>query len=156
MKKVVVFFVVAVITLSSCLLFAQEAAQQDLLTTAVNGVINNTLIPIIIAFIGSLVSLILIKLKKKLNIQVAAETEAWLQNQAESAVQLVAEKAAARLKVEKVSFTKNEKLNIAIAALISKAPKLTREQADEYVHSALARIPGIGATGDASLVPDGK
>lgn len=129
---------------------------QDPLSDAVNGLISNTLIPIIVALIGSLISLVLMKLKKKLNIQVAAETEALIQNQAENAVQLVAEKAAAKLKFSGIKLTKNESLDFAIAALISKTPKLTREQAEQYVHAALARIPGIGATGDSSLVPGGQ
>ena len=148
MKKLVFVVAVAVMVLSAGVACAEEVNLND----ALIGIIQRDLMPLLIAFITSLVSLILLKVKKKLNLQVSAETEAWIQGQAEHAVQLVAEKAAARINAGQVKFTKNEKLDMAIAALIQKAPEVSRPQADQYIHAALSRMFGEGATGDKQVV----
>lgn len=150
----IVFVSMAFITMPfPCL--ADEAASPTV-GEAIKDVINNTVIPLIVALIGSLLSLVLIKLKNKYNIELSAETEEWIKKQAESAVQMVAEKAAAKIKYDNITFTKSDKLDMAIASLISKVPNLTKEQADAYIHAAIARIPGVGATGEQSMVPAGK
>lgn len=118
---------------------------------ALRAVVNDTVIPLIVAVIMGLLGLALLKIKSKLNIQLKTETENWIKKQAESAVQMVAEKSASKIKYNEITLTKNEKLDLAIAALVLKTPKLTKEQADAYIHAALARIKGAGATGDNSL-----
>ena len=130
---------------------ADQATQASPLGSALKGVVDNTVIPLLISLVGILGSIVLVKLKNKFNIQLAAETEAWINKQAENAVQLVAEKAAAQIKWDKVAIGNSDKLNMAIASLVTKVPKLTEDQADGYIHAALARIPGLGATGEASL-----
>ena len=137
---------------------AQEtvaAVQQSDLGSALKGLLNNTVIPLVISLVGALVSLVLLKLKNKFNIELKAETEAWICTQAENAVQMVAEKAAGSEKLIGLKVGSYDKLNQAIAWLITKAPALTREQADAYIHAAIARIPGVGSTGDQSLTPVG-
>ncbi len=157
MKRLVVLMLMAVLFIGtmSNVAFAADAAPatQSALGNAVKDTVDNTIIPLLVALIGSLISIVMVKIKKRLNIQLSAETEAWIQRQAEAAVQMVAEKAASKIKYNKIALTKNEKLDMAIASLVSKVPHLTKEQADAYIHAALARIPGIGATGDASLTP---
>jgi hypothetical protein len=37
--------------------------------------------------------------------------------------------------------------------LLSKWPGLTKDQVDKYVNAAVAKIPGVGATGDLSVAP---
>jgi hypothetical protein len=120
---------------------------------ALGAFLTNTVLPVLGSLVAALVSLILLAIRKKTGIQAGAEYDAWLAKQAETAVQMVAEKAAAAVKLDQMKFTSSEKLEMAIAALVSKAPKLTEEQADQYVHAALARIPGLGATADAAFVP---
>lgn len=160
MKKLM-FLIVFVMVLFSLACFmlsvsiaadAVPAAQGTTLGAAVKDVVEGAVLPLIVSLVGILVSIVLVKLKNKFNIQLSAETEAWINKQAENAVQLVAEKAAAKIKYENIKLSGNEKLDMAIASLITKVPKITREQADSYIHAALARIPGIGATGEASLV----
>ncbi len=156
MKRFIVLMLLVVIIgcAMSNVAFAADAAPatQSALGIAIKDTVDNTIIPLLVALIGSLISIVMVKIKKRLNIQLSAETEAWIQRQAEAAVQMVAEKAAAKIKYGKIALTKNEKLDMAIASLISKVPHLTKEQADAYIHAALARIPGIGTTGDQSLV----
>jgi len=131
----------------------QQTAQSTELGSALKALLNDTVIPLVISLVGALVSLALLKLKNKFNIELKAETEAWIQRQAESAVQMVAEKAAASEKISGLKVGSNDKLNTAIAWLITKVPALTQDQADAYIHAAIARIPGVGATGEQSLTP---
>lgn len=133
---------------------AQPATQQTgIVGPALKDLLNNTVIPLVISLVGALVSLALLKLKNKFNIELKAVTEEWIQKQAERAVQMVAEKAAASEKVSGLKVGSNDKLNTAIAWLITKVPALTQDQADAYIHAAIARIPGVGATGEQSLTP---
>ncbi|HSW64298.1 MAG TPA: hypothetical protein VLH56_13470 [Dissulfurispiraceae bacterium] len=130
---------------------ADVSAPGTPLSEALSGVMLNTVLPVAVSLIGGLVALVLAKLRQKLNIQIAKESDAWIQQQAEAAVQMVAEKAAARLKYNTMIMTKNQKLDMALAALLAKVPAISKEQADSYIHAALARIAGVGATGDKSL-----
>lgn len=153
MKKSILWLV---LVLSLCMVslgFAGDVAApaSTPMGDALRSVVNDTIIPLVVAVIMGLVGLVLVKIKSKLNLQLNAATEDWIKKQAESAVQMVAEKSAAKIKYGEISLTKNEKLDMAIAAVISKTPKLTREQADAYIHAALARIKGAGATKDNSL-----
>lgn len=119
----------------------------NLLGDSIRGLMNGTVIPMLVALIGALISIALLKIKQKLNIQIAAETETWIQDQAENAVQMVAEKAAAKLKYDSLKLSNNAKLDMAIGSLITKVPKISKEQADVYIHAAIARIKGEGSTG---------
>ena len=154
MKKFTVVFlgVLASLVLAVTSFATDSAMTGTVMGTALSSLFTDTILPIIVSLVGGLVGLILLTVKKKLNVQLSAETEAWISKQAETAVQGVAEKAAAKFKGSNISFSKNEKLEAAIASLITKVPHLTPEQADGYIAAALARIPGVGATGDASLV----
>jgi hypothetical protein len=152
-KTVVLLLLLTVYCLLPTVLLAADtvAASASPVGDAIKDVINNTLIPLVVALVGSLISILLVKIKKRLNIQISAETEFWIRKQAENAVQLVAEKAAAKVKLDGVTITSNEKLNMALAALITKVPDLSKEQADAYIHAALARISGEGATKDQTV-----
>lgn len=155
MKKI--FFLIALVALIGSV-HAQEAAAvqqtaQTGLGAAVKGLLNDTVIPLVVSLVGALISLALVKLKNKFNVELKAETEAWIRMQAENAVQMVAEKAAAAEKLNGIKVGGNDKLNQAIAWLVTKVPAMTRDQADAYIHAAIARIPGVGSTGGQSLTP---
>jgi len=150
-SKFIMLMFVAIVFSVPCYAFATDVQTQA--GSALKQVINETLIPLLVSVVGALVSLVLIKVKQKLNLNISQQQEAWINRQAENAVQFVAEKTAAKLKIDNISFTSNEKLETAIAYLITRAPKLTRDQADQYIHAAIARIPGAGATNDRSLIP---
>ena len=156
MKKIFILLVLGVCILSAAATHAADqaaAVAPDItLGDAIRGLVTDTVIPLVVSLVGALLSAVLIKLKKKFNVQLSAETEDWINKQAENAVQMVAEKAAAKIKYENIQLTGSEKLNMAIAALVTKVPKVTRDQADQYIHAALARISGLGATGDKALI----
>jgi NADH:ubiquinone oxidoreductase subunit 5 (subunit L)/multisubunit Na+/H+ antiporter MnhA subunit len=153
MKKILFAVMIALtILFASLLTIAYAGEGTDVINPlgdAVHQLINGTVIPMIVSIVGVLLSMVLLKLKKKFNVQIAAETETWIQNQAENAVQMVAEKAAAKLKYNDLKLTPSQKLDTAIASLITKVPEISKEQADVYVHAALARIKGEGATGNS-------
>jgi TM2 domain-containing membrane protein YozV len=136
----------ACVTISGMGLAAEAEAAAPTLGEALRAMTNETIIPLIVAVVGAMLSLVLGKLKAKYNIQLQTETQAWIERQADAAVRMVSEKAAAKIKWEKIRISSNEKLEMAIAALVSRVPAITPDQADLYVHAALARIKGEGAS----------
>lgn len=116
-------------------------------------VIYAVLVPLAVAFLTAMGGMLLAKLKTKYGLQVTAYHQNIVEQAAESAVQMAAEKAAAYAKIHgDIWPSGNSMLNQAVTALVGRVPSLTREQADEYIHAALARIPGLGATGNATYV----
>ena len=111
--------------------------------------LTNILLPILLSIVSALVSIVLLKLKKKYNLDIDAATEKKINDAAENAIHMVEEKAASKIMDTCTkSLSNDDKLNMAIAKLVQKVPAITREKADAYVHAALARMSGVGATGD--------
>jgi hypothetical protein len=148
------FFTLTMIVLAVMLVlvpvsFAGAVETSNALGEGISGFLTNTFIPLVVAIVGLLVSIVLMKIRQKFNIQISAETEAFIRRQAENAVQLVAEKAAQKVKSSGIKLSGNQKLDMAVGLLLTKVPKISKDQADAYVHAALARIRGEGATGIA-------
>jgi hypothetical protein len=157
MKKFISILVLLMVLLTIGIGFAADVATQvqDVVNPfgeAVRSAVNGFVIPIFTALIMSLVAILLVYLQKKTGITLSADKQAFINTQAEVAVQMVAEKAASLMKYETIKMSSNDKLNAGAAFLVSMVPKLTPAQAENYVHAALARIPGVGATGDKALV----
>ena len=74
-----------------------------------------------------------------------------LLGQAKNAIGYAEELASARLKEKEVKLTGREKLDSAIQKLMLSAPKISPEQADALIHSALGMVSGAGATGDKAV-----
>lgn len=121
------------------------------LAEALGDLLINTLLPLLVVTAGMIATFALYRLKNWLHIKTSEEFDRWAQTQAEAAVQYAGEMAAAKLKQQKIKIGGNEKLNLAVAQLVTKVPNLSREQAEALVHAALARIHGEGATGDSTL-----
>lgn len=119
---------------------------------ALNGLLMNTIIPLAAAIAIALVDWLLIAFKKRMGLQFTAESESLLRQEAEQAVQMVAERAAKLMKHENIKLPANAKLNAAVKMLIEKVPELTQQQAADLVHAALARIRGAGSTGNETFV----
>jgi len=120
---------------------------------ALGGLLLDTILPALVVLVGTLTALLIRKLTVKLGIEANEELERMAATQAEAAVQYAGEMAASRLKQKDIKVTGNEKLNTAVAYLITHVPSLTREQAESLVHAALARIRGEGATGTVVMTP---
>jgi hypothetical protein len=120
---------------------------------SLGGFITNTVLPLAVAIAIALVNMVLLAIKKRLGLQFTVESESLLRTEAEQAVQMVAERAAKTLKHEGIKLPANSKLNAAVKMLTEKVPALTQQQAADLVHAALARIRGLGSTGDETFVP---
>jgi hypothetical protein len=125
---------------------AGASLTQSLITIA------NALIPVAVTLVAGMATIALAKLKQRYNLQVSADTMDLVQKAAESAVQMTAEKAAAYAKAHDNILPGSAQLDMALSALRTRIPQLTAAQADQEIHAALARIPGLGATRDAAYV----
>jgi hypothetical protein len=157
MKRLIAVLMLIMVFFTVGIVFAADVATQ--VTDAVNpfgealkNAINTFVIPILTALILSLLSWLLLYLQKKTGITLSADKQAFINAQAEVAVQMVAEKAAQLFKYENIKLSKDQMLNNGAAFLLTMVPKLTQAQAENYVHAALARIPGLGSTGDSAFV----
>lgn len=112
----------------------------------------NVLIPIITIVIGYYTTKSIKKFETKTSMQLNIETETFINNKAENAIQYVGELAAQHLK-KKMKMSSNEKLIHGINFLMENInieipKKLTKKEATQYIESALARTKGEGATKD--------
>jgi hypothetical protein len=129
------------------------SATEPVFGAALQGFLQGTVFPIITALVLGLVSLVLNRLGQKYKIQALTERNNFLSRLAAQGVAL-AEERAAKLAGSVSKLSGSQKLDIAVAHLMSFAPSIKPEQAQNIVHSVLAQIPGAGATGEAiTLVP---
>jgi hypothetical protein len=87
-------------------------------------------------------------LKTKTGIELSQAATEEMQNAATTAVLAAEEKGCAAA----TKWAGAQKLNFAVELLMKMVPKITPEQADNLVHSAIAKIPALGASGDLSAV----
>jgi len=85
-----------------------------------------TVFPVIGALLLGLVGVLLDKLRKKFNLQISAEAEARLMSYAEQGIALAEEKASEAIKRGVTKYTGREKLDTAIAYVMSHPPRLPR------------------------------
>ena len=137
--------IILLLVLLPSIAFASESGD------AIVNLLNNVIYPILGPLLLALGSLLLNIIRKKWNLQISAETEAMLLGQAKNAIGYAEELASARLKEKEVKLTGREKLDSAIQKLMLSAPKISPEQADALIHSALGMVSGAGATGDKAV-----
>ena len=118
---------------------------------ALAGLLRGDVWPIIGALVSGLLSLLLNKIRIKTGLQISGERQEQLDRLARQAVAMAEEKAAALIKGNVTTITGKTKLDLAIAHIIAMTPAVSVEQADALVHAALAKIPGVGATGTQAL-----
>ena len=113
--------------------------------------ITNTLQPILVSLIGTLVPVLIALacrfLAKKTGIAISDASQQKLRDIAESAVLAVEEKATASLKTAGEKWPSYLKHKEAMDRVLSLAPSLSHDQADMLIHWVVAKIPGVGATG---------
>ena len=113
--------------------------------------ITNTIQPIIISVIGTLLPLLIALacrfIAKKTGIAISDASRSRLEDIAVKCVLTVEEKAAASLKTAGEKWPAYLKHKEAMDRILALAPTLTHDQADMLVHWAVAKIPGLGSTG---------
>lgn len=113
--------------------------------------ITDTLQPILTAIITTIVPLLLALacrwISKKTGIAISDASQQKLEDIATKAVLTVEEKATASLKQSGEKWPAYLKHKEAFDRIMTLAPALSHEQAEMLVYWAVAKIPGLGATG---------
>jgi hypothetical protein len=112
--------------------------------------LKQTVFPILGALVLGFISWAVKAFGTKYKIAALADNNNFLMQIAAQAVAFAEEKGAAYAK-NASPLTNSDKLNSAIAYVIQMAPKVTQEQAQSLVTSALASLPGVGATGTSAV-----
>jgi len=118
---------------------------------ALAGLLTNVVFPFLGALLLGLVGVILNKIRQKWGLKISAETQAQIERAALAGVALAEEKAAAAVRTKVDKITGKEKLDMAIAHVLTAVPKVSADQADAAVHAVLGKGYNLGATGDRTV-----
>ena len=129
---------------------AVPPAAPNIFGDALAGFLTSTVFPVLGALALGIVSWAAEKIGTKFKIDSLTQDHNFLTQIAAQGVAFAEEKAANYAKAAK-PLSGNEKLNAAIAYVIQMAPKVSEAQAQSLVTSALAMLPGVGATGAAAV-----
>lgn len=152
MKKFIVFFVAGLVCIIPAVVFAVDAVVVPVVTfgDTFSTFLSQTILPILGALVLGFVSWAAKYIGAKFKIDALTADNNFVTNIAAQAVAFAEEKAANYAK-QAQPLSNNDKLNAAIAYVMQMAPKVTQEQAQSLVTSALAMLPGVGATGNAAV-----
>lgn len=146
MKRFFGFFL-----LSLLFFFPAAAFAATPLSTAAAGFLSTFVFPLLSAFLLGLISWAVSRISKKWHLDFLIKNEGLIEKAAYRGITYTEEIAARRVKESALKLTGNEKLDLAVSQVLAAAPELSREQASGYVHSLLARLPGVGATGERTV-----
>ena len=112
--------------------------------------LSQTILPILGALVLGFISWAAKYVGSKFKIDALTADNNFVTNLAAQGIAFAEEKAANYAK-QAQPLSNNDKLNAAIAYVMQMAPKVSPEQAQSLVTSALAMLPGVGATGNAAV-----
>lgn len=118
---------------------------------AVAGFLDGVVFPVLSALLLGLVGVVLNKIRQEYSINISEAQQQWLEGLARQGVALAEEYAAVMVKERMTKITGREKLDRAVAHVLSGAPTVSPEVAERLVHATLGRIRGAGATGDSAF-----
>ncbi len=121
------------------------------LSGAVAGFLDGILFPVLNAVLVALVGWAVVKIGRKYHLDFLVENEDVIERAAYKGITLAEEKAAKMMKNSNLTLSSNKKLDLAVSKVLEAAPRLTRQQAEEYVEALLPRLKGAGATGGMVL-----
>jgi hypothetical protein len=142
------FFLTLMLVLCASLAMAIETTPAG---EAVVSFLHAVVFPVVSAFLLGMVGIIINKIRVKYNLDISAEQQANLEAYARQGIALAEEKAADFAKRKVATLTGSDKLDVAVAHILTALPKVTPDQADRMVHSVLGKISGIGASGDVAV-----
>lgn len=142
-----------IIICTMLVLFASVAfaADEATLGGALADVFTGVIFPLLNAALVILIGWAVAYIGKKYKLDALAGYQTLIQEAAYKGISLAEEYAAKRLKESKVKIGSSDKMNIAIGQVLTAAPKLTRQEAVDYVEALLGRLKGVGATGDTAV-----
>ena len=94
-----------------------------------------------------LIGLVINFIRKKTGFTISENLQKKAENAAINAVLAVEETAASKLKDKSEKWLSKRKHGEAVSRILTAVPKIGKQQADDLVHWAVAKIPGLGATG---------
>lgn len=115
---------------------------------AFSALLVQTVFPVLGALVLGFVSWACQKIGTKYKIEALTQQNNFVTSLATQGVAFAEEKGANYAKQLK-PLSNNDKLNSAVAYVMQMAPAVSQEQAQSLVTSALALLPGVGATGNA-------
>lgn len=163
MKKLVsVFSAAVVLVVAATVAFAADPlpAHSPIAEAAAGSfvaMLNGTVFPVLAAALVWFVRLGVNKLAAKWHMEGLLAHQNLLEQVALQGISLAEEKAA-RFAKETLAQKLNgrEKMSIAIEHVTNAVPNVTADQARNIVNALLARIPGVGATGDTAVPSPGN
>lgn len=115
---------------------------------AVWEMLDKVVFPIVSAFILSLLSILIHRVSAKYKLDALVTHQDLIEKAALQGISLAEEKAAQYVGTK---INGEVKLRIAIEQMRGVIPTITYEQARRVIEGMLARIPGVGATGDKTV-----
>jgi hypothetical protein len=111
--------------------------------------LKESIFPILAAFLLGVVTLVLNYVGQKYKVEALTQKNNLLEQIAYQGITL-AEEWAAKQVADRATITGSDKLDVAVNHVLTLMPKVSEAQAEDIVHSLLARIPGLGATQTAA------
>jgi hypothetical protein len=163
MKKLVsVFSAAVVLVVAATVAFAADPlpAHSPIAEAAAGSFVQaltGTVFPLLAAGIVGLVGWAFRKLAVKWHMEGLLVHQDLVEKAALQGISLAEERAAAMVKNSLAQkLTGREKLALAIGHVTSVVPNVSIDQATNIVKALLARIPGVGATGDSAVASPGN
>ncbi len=119
-----------------------------MLTQSILHLLTNSIFPVISAIVAAFVVILLRKLSSKLHFQNLGVFSELITKAANEGVALAEEAGAASLKHLNIKMTGEGKLSVAAAHIIALIPSVSKSTAERFANIAVAKIAGLGATGD--------
>ena len=116
---------------------------ENIFTNVLNPILMTTIQILAVAAIGFGIRFI----RKKTGIQISQEEQRKMEDAAQKAVLAVEEIAANQIKQGLAKWEPDRKRSAAMDQLTAAVPTISHDQAYKLVSWAVAKIPGLGATG---------
>ena len=117
-----------------------------------NEFLTGTVFPLVTALVVGLVSLLIKRLATKYKLEGLLKHQELIEKLATQGITKAEEYAVAFINAKGgIKLSSDGKLNLAIEHIMKAMPKVSEQQATDIVHSMLARLSGVGATGDTAI-----
>jgi hypothetical protein len=147
MKKLIFTIITAIIVLPFVALAEETTAGGQAVASLLEGVV----FPVVTAFLLGLVGIVINKVRIKYNLDISAEKQSQLESLALRGIAYAEEKASDYAKNKAKTLTGSDKLDIAVAHILTAMPKISDRQAEAIVNSVLGQVKGLGASGEKAV-----
>jgi hypothetical protein len=144
------FVCLALVSLATFALADNGTPQGPQLGDALAKFFVNTVMPVIAALVLGLLSVLIQKISKKLGTDILIRNQELIESLALKGISYAEEKAYLAIK-NNSHLQSDTKLKLAVAYVVDAMPATTPEQAQRIVESLLARVKGVGATGERAF-----